>query len=365
MHRSIALAAALLLAACARPPLGPAAAQAVGSGGVQVAGLWGPQQVLRAGLMGGPVRVGVDTAFLKDPSFVADGRPLGGGRWIAFGDLRGFWLKAFDVDGVGGPLVFRAGEQKLLIDGLAPAIDSSWAPQITVQGDRVKLIYSAGEMPAPEGPRWPTFQLRIAETSLAAFEAALAAGQPVQLTDRGPILTDLTPFGPGVRDFGVIDPHFYETGHGRAYMTYTVVRPGKAGERFHEEFVRYREVDPRDPTRALGPDRQLVDGRAGSDADGVAEAQEIVRIGKRTYAFVSIRAGDQDQRIVAAEVPRDLGAMKLDAFQPFRYPGAEPWMAKAVGSCGVATIGRSTYIIHQGLSAQGRFGLGWTTVVAP
>ena len=129
--------------------------------------------------------------------------------------------------------------------------------------------------------------------------------------------------------------------------------------------MRFRRVDPADPARGLGPDTPLVDGRAGGEADGVAEAQDVATIGGRTFAFVSIRAGDHDQRLVAAEVGRDLATLDLDAFKPFRYPGGEPWMAKAVGSSGVATIGGTTYMVHQGLGADGRFTLGWTTVVRP
>jgi hypothetical protein len=315
--------------------------------------------------MGGPIRVGLTTRHLKDPSFVAEGQPIGGARWIAFGDLRGLHLKPFDVDGDGGPLVFRHGEVPLQIEGLDRAIDSPRAPQVVVRGERVLLLYCAGEMPDSEPPRWPTFRLRLAETTLQAFEGALRTGAPLKFTDRGAILDDISPFGSGVRDFGLIDPHFHATGQGKAFMTYTLVRPGREDQRYHEQFVRYRQVDPREPTRVVGPDLPLVDGTASGDADGVAEAQEIVTIGKRTYAFVSLHAGDHDQRLVAAEVPRDLGRLKLIDLQPFRYPGGEPWMAKAVGSCGVAMIGKTSYLVHHGLDGQGRFTLGWTTIVAP
>lgn len=360
----VALVLGLATTACAAVarPAGPAG---VPPGDVRAAGLWGPRQPVKPGLMGGAIRLGLTTPFPKDPSFVDDGRPRGGARWIAFGDLRAFWLKAFDVDGAGGPLVFHAGELKLEIDGLPAGIDSPWAPQVAVLGGRAVLLYCAGEMPAPEPPRWRTFRLRVADLPLAAFEAALREGRSPRFVDRGPIHADVAPFGPGDADFGVIDPQLFVNDRGRAYLTYTVVREGRPGQRPHEEFVRFRRVDPADPARALGPDAALVDGRAGGDADGVAEAQEIATVDGRTYAFVSIRAGDQDQRLVAAEVGRDLGTLSLDAFKPFRYGGGEPWMAKAVGSAGVATIGGATYMVHQGLGADRRFTLGWTTVVRP
>ena len=358
---ALALAAALL-PACARAP-GQAAAAL--PGGYRAAGLWGPRPPVKPGLLGAPIRLGHDTPFPKDPGFVDDGRPRGGARWIAFGDLRGFWLKAFDVASEGAPLAFRPGELKLEIAGLPPELDSPWAPQVVVQGDRAVLLYCAGAMPAPQPPRWASFRLRRADLPLAELEAALAAGRSPRFVDRGPIHADVRPYGAADDDFGMIDPHLFVNDRGRAYLSYTVVRAGVEGVRTHEERVRYRRVDPRDPGRALGPDAALVDGLAGTEADGVAEAQEVVAIGGRPYLFVSIRPGDADQRLMVAEVPRDLGPLGLDQLHPFRYPGAEPWMARAVGSSGAATIGRTTYLVHQGLGADGRFSLGWTTVVVP
>jgi hypothetical protein len=261
--------------------------------------------------------------------------------------------------------VFRPGEVPLEIEGLPAGIDSPWAPQVVVVGDRAVLLYCAGAMPAPKPPRWPTFKLRLAELPLAAFEAALREGRAPRFADRGPILEDLRPFGPDDLDFGVIDPHLFVNDRGRAYLTYTLVRAGKAGVRGHEEFVRFRRVDPRDPGKALGPDTPLVDGKQGTEADGVAEAQDVVTIGGRAYVFVSLRPGDVDQRLLVAEAPRDLATLKLEALHPFRYPGGEPWMAKAVGSSGAATIGGTTYLVHQGLGADRRFTLGWTTVERP
>ena len=366
---------AALLTACAHSTLltGPALAR---EGASMPAGLWGPRLAPRPGLEGGAIRLGLPTPFPKDPAFVAEGRLVAGARWIVFGDLRAFWLKAFDVDGADGPshaplrpgpppLVFRPGELRLALAGVPAQLDSPWAPQLVVVGDRMVLLYCAGAMPAPRPPQWGTFRLRHADLPLAAFEAALRAGRSPTFEDRGVLLDDLAPFGPRDTDFGVIDPHLFVNDRGRAYLTYTLVRGGKPGVRAHEEFVRYRPVDPRDPARALGPDAPLVDGRAGTEADGVAEAQDVITIGGRAWVFISIRPGDADQRLLVAEAPRDLAPLKLADFQPFRHPGAESWMAKAVGSSGAATLGGATYLVHQGLGADRRFTLGWTTVVAP
>lgn len=375
------LLVAALLTACTHSA--PAVGAAVrGDAAFRTAGLWGPRQPVKPGLMGGPIRLALATPFAKDPAFVDDGRPRGGARWITFGDLRGFWLKSFDVDAQGGasrpsvasgaflrpgdrPLVFRPNELKLEIAGVPPELDSPWAPDLRVVGDRAVLLYCAGAMQAPHPPQWRTFRLRLAEMPLAAFEAALREGRSPRFADRGVIMDDLAPFGPGDTDFGVIDPQLFVNDRGRAYLTYTVVRDGRPGVRTHEEFVRFRRVEPGDPGRALGPDTPLLDGRSGTETDGVAEAQDIAMIGGHTYAFVSIRTGDADQRLVVAEVPRDLGTLKLEDIQPFRYPGAEPWMAKAVGSSGAATIGGTTYLVHQGLGVDHRFTLGWTTVIKP
>ncbi len=357
------LLAAALLSACTHTPAAGAAVR--GDAAIRTAGLWGPRQPVKPGLMGGPIRLAQTTPFPKDPAFVDDGRPRGGARWIVFGDLRAMWLKAFDVDATGGPLVFRPTELRLEIDGLPAGLDSPWAPELKVIGDRAVLLYSAGAMPAPQPPQWRTFRLRQAEMPLAAFEAALREGRSPRFADRGVIFDDLAPFGPGDTDFGVIDPQLFVNDRGRAFLTYTIVRGGRPNVRPHEEFVRFRRVEPGEPARALGPDTALLDGRAGTETDGVAEAQDIATVGGRTYAFVSIRAGDADQRLVVAEVPRDLGTLKIEDFQPFRYAGAEPWMAKAVGSSGAATIGGTTYLVHQGLGADRRFTLGWTTVVKP
>ena len=358
MRHLLAAVVALALSACAQVP---AAGHAASAGGMQAAGLWGPGTPARAGIGGGPIATALPGDRLKDPGMVFGGEATAGARWIVFGDTRTLYLKAFDVARP-GTLAFRPGELSLSIAGRAPGLDSPWAPEIVAVGDRAVLLYGDGEMPAPEPPRWATYRLHLADMPRAAFEAALAAGQSPRFTDRGPVHLDVAPFGAGDADFGVIDPHLFVNDRARAYLSYTVVRPGVPGRRPLEEFVRFRRVDPQDPARALGPDTPLYDGLAGGDADGVAEAADVVTIGKRTLAFVSLRPGDVDQRLVVADVGRDLGTPALDAWKPFRYAGGAPWMAKAVGSGGACVIEGRAYVVHQGLSRDGRFTLGWTTI---
>lgn len=315
----------------------------------------------RPSSVGGPIKLDtLNTPFVKDPSFVADGKPLGGVRYIAFGDLRRFYLKGFELSGkLGQGLKFRPGEVPLRIAGLPANLDSPWAPQLIVNGDKIEMYYCAGEMPPPEGPRWPTFRLRKASMPLGEFEKQAKLGQGVEFKDEGPILGDLAPFGPNDKDFGMIDPHLYVNPQGRAYMTYTVVRGGIPGKRAHEEFVRYREVDPQAPTRALGPDKPLYDGKAGTPDDGVAEAQDVVTLNGRTYVFVSSRPGDADQKLLMAPVGPDLGTLRADQLKPFLAPGGEPWRAKALGSSSATVIHGTPYMVYQGLGADNRFTLGW------
>jgi hypothetical protein len=329
--------------------------------GVAVAGLWpGKPPAVRAGRLGGPIALTtLQTPFVKDPSFVDGGKPIEGTRYIAFGDLRALYVKAFDVDLRGGPLAFRARETRLTIAGLPPELDSPWAPQIVARGDRLDLYFCAGAMPPPDGPHWATFRLRRASTTRAAFAASMAAGQPPTFQDEGAILDDSRPFPDG--DYGVIDPALYVNPHGKAFMTYTVVRYGKAG-RAHEEFVRFRRVDPADPARALGPEQALFDGKTGTEDDGVAEAQDVVTLHGHPYVFISSRPGDLDQRLLVAPIGEDLGRVDRPAVKEFMYPGAEPWKARAVGSSSATEIDGTAYMLYQGLDADHRFTLGWTSL---
>lgn len=318
--------------------------------------------VPQPGAQGGVIALqGLDTPFVKDPSFVDDGRMVGDRRYIAFGDLRTLYVKPFELAPDGG-LRFLAGEIPLRVQGVAAGIDSPWAPHLLVVGDRMLMLYCAGEMPPPEPPRWRTFRLRLASMALSDFERAVRAGQSPVFQDEGAILADLAPFGAGDADFGVIDPQLFVNALGRAYVTYTVVRGGIPGARAHEEFVRYRQVSPSDPAKALGPDRPMYDGRWPSEDDGVAEAQEVVTLKGQAYAIISSRPGDIDQRLLIAPVPPDLGVIPKSALKPLMLPGQEPWRAKAVGSSGTAVIGGRAYMLFQGLSEQQRFSLGWTTL---
>lgn len=288
----------------------------------------------------------------KDPGFVDDGRPVAGARWIAFGDLRRFFLKAFDVRG--GRLAFRPGERAIAIRGLPARLDSPWAPQVWVDGGTAWLAFAAGAMPPNEGPRWATYRLRLASAPVARLSRELRGRGAVTFDDRGR-------FGPDPGE-AVIDPHFYRGPDGRATLSYTVVRHGIADLRWHEEFVRAVPVDPHDPRRALGPEVAAYDGRARTSDDGVAEAQDVAWLGGRPWTFVSVRAGDKDQLILVG--PGDPGRGRLDRARmvPFLRPAGAGFAARAVGSSGVATIGGRSYLVCQGLDARGQFGLGWCPV---
>lgn len=313
------------------------------------------------GALGGTVALqSLDTPFVKDPSFVDDGRSVGDRRYIAFGDLRTLYVKPFEVFGQG--LRFSQGEVPIRLLGLPTRMDSPWAPHLVAVGDRMLLLYCAGEMPPPEPPRWRTFRLRLASMPLAAFAQDALAGKPLDFQDHGEILTDLAPFGAGDRDFGVIDPHRFVNAAGRTYLTYTVVRGGIPGQRAHEEFVHYREVSQTDPARALGPDMPMYAGRWPSEDDGVAEAQEVVTLEGQPYLILSSRPGDIDQRLLIAPVPQALGALSKGTLRPLMLPGKESWRAKAVGSSGTAVIEGRAFMVYQGLGADQRFTLGWTTL---
>lgn len=331
------------------------------TGSFRAAGLWSSGPALRAGVQGGRISIDtLNTPFLKDPSFVDGARPVGKSRYIAFGDLRRFYVKAFDVGATG--LAFRPGETPLALSGSAADLDAPWAPQLRVNGPVLELYYCAGKMPAPEPPRWNTFRLHRAVLPVAAFTAAIATGATPTFQDDGPILTDLAPFGAGDLDFGVIDPCLFVNRAGRAYMIYTIVRPGIAGKRAFKEQVRFRRVDPANPTRPLGPDQPMYDGLPGSEDDGVAEAPDVVTLGSQAYAFLSSRPGDIDQRLLVARIGDDLGPLDRDQLKEFMYPGAEPWKARAVGSSSAAMVDGNAYMLYQGLDANQHFTLGWTSL---
>lgn len=307
--------------------------------------------------VGGKIPTTLQRQYIKDPSIANDGKPIGGQRYIAFGDLRTFYLKGFSVGAKG--LDFSKQELKVDIQGLDGKLDGRWAPQVVVQGDTVLLLYCAGKMSG--GIDWPTYRLHAAKMSLADFEKQAKKGGPVTFKESGTLFKDQTTFADNAQ-FAMIDPQFSTSADGRAWMTYTVVQQGIPGVRPHQEFVRIREVDPKDPTRPVGPDRALVDGWTGGFHKGVAEAQEIVRFGDKTYLMVSSRAGDIDQRILATEIPTGgpPQAIQPDAFKPVLEAGGPSWRGSAVGSTGTAVIDGQAYMVYQGMDKNHQFSLGWT-----
>lgn len=303
--------------------------------------------------------------YIKDPAFANDGAPIAGQRYIVFGDLGRFYLKGFDVAPTAeGQPGLRFGKKELAIDvnGRPPGVDGLWAPEVVVRGDRVLLLYAGGKMGG--GIDWPSFRLRMAEVSVADFEAAAKAGKPIPFQDKGALFQDQTTFGGDAR-FGMIDPAFHVAADGTAHVTYTVVKHGIPGVRSHEEFVRSRRVDPDHPERAIGPDTPMVDGWAGGRHDGVAEAQDVVTHDGKTIAFISSRAGDKDQKVYAAAVEPGLGRIPEAALKPVLEPGGTDWKAKAVGSTGAASIDGRLFLVHQGLGADGRFTLGFEAIPTP
>lgn len=304
-------------------------------------------------------RIALDTAtgqYIKDPSFANDGAPIGDRRYIAFGNLREFYLKGFSAEG--GELKFASGETPIRIEGLDPALDGLWAPQVKVQGDRVLLLYTAGKMP-PGGLDWPSFRMRVASMPLAEFKQQAESGQPVTFRDQGQLFTDQTTFG-GDPNFAMIDPQLWTNPQGKAFVSYTVVKHGIPGVRPHESFVRYREVDPNDPSRAVGPDLPMLDGWSKGPHQGVAEAQDVVTIDGRPHVFISSRAGDIDQRVMMAPIGNDLGRLDDGALKPVLEPGGADWKSNAVGSTSAAVIDGQPYLLYQGMGADKHFNLGWT-----
>jgi hypothetical protein len=305
--------------------------------------------------------------YVKDPAFVDDGRPVAGHRYVAFGDLFAFYLKRFALAPTRGPgtpaLSFDAKHVPITIAGFPAAMDAAWAPDLRVVGDKVVLLYCAGRM--VKDLEWPTFRLRMAEAPLARFSDQYQAGAAVAFRDVGPVAADARPFGPGDADYGVIDPRWFVGPKGESHLLYTVVRHGVPGKRYHEEAIWSRPVDPRDPRRATGPDRLVYQGRANTPDDGVAEAQDVVAVGDRTYVFVSSRAGDRDQRLLVGPAQPGMGLLPEGALEPLMDPGGEPWKSNAVGSSGAAVIEGHLYMVHQGMDRAGRFSLGWTALTWP
>lgn len=308
----------------------------------------------------------VQSPWIKDPSFVNGGQLVGGKRYIAFGDLRHFYLKGFEIAPAGNGaqgLKFDPGEIPISVSGLPAGTDGMWAPQIVVRGNEVDLFYTAGRMPPGQLLDWPSFRLHMASMSLSQFEAEAGSGKPVTFADRGSMFADQTTFGGQDANFAMIDPDYYVNPQGQAFMTYTVVQPGEPGVRPWQEFVRSRQVSPQDPMQALGPDRPLVDGWAGGPHDGVAEAQTVVNYGGKTLLLVSSHAGDKDQRVLAATVPSDLsGRVPDSAFKPILLPGGAPWESNAVGSTDAMQLDGRLVLLYQGLSADHQFSLGFQTV---
>jgi hypothetical protein len=246
----------------------------------------------------------------------------------------------------------------LAITGLAPDVNNFWAPQVVRHKDMLWLFYAAG---AEHGDttRWTAYRLHFATARVADFEREAAAGGPIHFADQGAILTDSAPFGPDDQDFGVIDPALYRSPNGKTYMTYTVVRYGVPNKRYHEEFVRSREVDPADPSRALGPDRPLYDGRARTFDDGVAEAQDLVTLDHQPFVFISVRPTDKDQRLYMAPVSPDLAPLKAGSLKPFLAPGPAAGWRHSVGSSATAVIEGTPYQVFQGTDSAERFSLSW------
>ncbi len=308
----------------------------------------------------------VSSPFVKDPAFANEGAPIGGKRYMVFGDLTRFYLKGFDVAATaeGKPgLRFGAGEVPIDVKGLPAGVNGLWAPEVVVRGDRVLLLYAGGAQ-GFGGIDWPSFRLRLAEVPLRDFEAAVRAGKPVPFEDKGALFPDQATFGDDP-SFAMIDPALHVAPDGTAHVTYTVVKHGIPGQRPHEEFVRSRRVDPENPLVALGPDTPMIDGLAGGRHDGVAEAQDVVTIDGKQVLFVSSRAGDKDQRVYAAPVDPGLGRVAEAALKPVLEPGGEDWSAKAVGSTGAAVIDGQLFVVHQGMGADGKFSLGFRTLAKP
>ncbi|MDB5096670.1 MAG: hypothetical protein JWM80_1091, partial [Cyanobacteria bacterium RYN_339] len=239
--------------------------------------------------------------------------------------------------------------QAIKVEGLPPNFDGLWAPTAYMQDGKLVLLYCAGNQ--TKDIMWPTFRLRRA-----------VATTPGVFRDQGAIFPDLAPYGPGDQDFGVIDPVRWVAPSGKAYLSYTVVRYGVANKRYHEEAVHAREVDVHDPSRALGPDRVVYAGLPKTSDDGVAEASDVVTLGKRAYVFVSSRAGDKDQRVLVAPAPPDLGPLPAGALKPLLDPGGADWKAAAVGSTSAAAINGKAYMVFQGMDRAERFTLGWTSL---
>lgn len=304
--------------------------------------------------------IGLDTAkgqYIKDPSFANGGNPIGNKRYIAFGNLREFYLKGFSAEN--GKLSFGKGEVPIKIDGIPGNLDGRWAPEVQVVGDRVQLLYCAGEMHPGQGINWPSFRLRSASMPLSEFQKQAESGKPVTFKDQGAMFQDQATFG-GDRDFAMIDPQFWTNPDGKAFMSYTVVKHGIPGKRAHEEFVRYREVDPKNPARAIGPDMPLVDGWSRGTHAGVAEAQDIVTINGQPFVFISSKAGDIDQKVLAAPIGNNLGKIEDAQLKPVLGPGGAPWKSNAVGSTSTVVIDGQPYMLHQGMGKDKHFHLGWT-----
>jgi hypothetical protein len=267
-------------------------------------------------------------------------------------------LKGFDAKGDG--LAFHKGQIPIHVKGLPAKDDGLWAPQVKVVGNKVVLLYCAGEM--HNGINWPSFRMHMATMPLAEFERQAKSGKGVTFQDQGVLFKDQQTFGGGDRDFAMIDPQLSSTPDGRSWMTYTVVKAGIPGKRAHEEFVRVREVDPKDPSKPLGPDKPLVDGWTGGPHAGVAEAQDVVTIQGKPFLFVSSRAGDIDQKVYVTPFEPHGGPVPFEKLKPVMNPGADPWRSNAVGSTSAAVIDGKPYMVFQGMDANHRFTLGYTAL---
>ncbi|HEY9723928.1 MAG TPA: hypothetical protein V6D47_18145 [Oscillatoriaceae cyanobacterium] len=304
--------------------------------------------------------------YIKDPSFANSGNPIGDSRYIVFGNLTHFFLKGFDVakatDGKPG-LAFKSGEIPINVQGLPASENGLWAPQVVVNGDKVQLFYTAGTM-GPNGIDWPSFRLHMAEMPLSQFEAEAKSGKGVNFQDKGTLFDDQTTFGGTDRNFAMIDPCYYVNPQGQAYMMYTVVQPAAPGRPW-QEFVRARQVNPANPMQAIGPDTPVIDGWSNSEHQGVAEAPDLVTLNGKPTLFVSSRAGDTNQRVLAAPISSQPGRVPDSALKPVLEPGGTPWSSNAVGSTSAMEANGQVFLLYQGMDANHQFSLGFKRIDAP
>lgn len=296
--------------------------------------------------------------YIKDPSFVNQGQPIGDQRYIVFGNMAHFYLKAFDASppakGQPGALTFANGETPLSIQGLPGGLNAIWAPQIVEQGNRILLFYTAGRWVKGKGNDITSFRLHMATVSRADFIQAIRSGRPVPFHDQGSLFGDQRGLM-GDQRFGMIDPCFYTAPDGEAYLAYTIVTPGVPWG----EFSRIRRVSPDDPMTALGPDTAVVDGWTLSKNRGVAEAPDVATIDGQPYYFVSSRGCNDHQRLMYAPITEKPGLVANRDLEPLLARSGTGWQSQEVGSSSAAVIDGTPYLLYQGQNSEGAYHLGW------